>query len=66
MPKLLDKKSPIQGTSRSNREAESTDAPARADCFVVVRTGFCLPTANETLIPCRVVGTEVDHSVKPA
>ena len=29
MPKLLDKKSPIQGASGSNREAESTDAPAR-------------------------------------
>ena len=29
MPKLLDKKSPIQGTSGSNREAESTDAPER-------------------------------------
>ena len=28
-PKLLDKKSPIQGTSGSNREAESTDAPER-------------------------------------
>ena len=26
---LLDKKSPIQGTSGANREAESTDAPAR-------------------------------------
>jgi len=29
VPKLLDKKSPIQGASGSNREAESTDAPAR-------------------------------------
>jgi hypothetical protein len=29
VPKLLDKQSPIQGTSGSNREAESTDAPAR-------------------------------------
>src|SRR6266852_1197309 len=29
VPKLLDKKSPIQGTSGSHREAESTDAPAR-------------------------------------
>jgi hypothetical protein len=29
VPKLLDKKSPIQGTSGSNREAESTDAPER-------------------------------------
>ena len=29
MPKLLDKKSPIQGASGSNREAESTDAPER-------------------------------------
>jgi hypothetical protein len=28
-PKLLDKQSPIQGTSGSNREAESTDAPSR-------------------------------------
>src|SRR6266852_5345107 len=28
-PKLLDKKSPIQGASGSNREAESTDAPER-------------------------------------
>src|SRR5712691_11542031 len=25
-----------KGTSGANREAESTDAPARADCFVVV------------------------------
>ena len=29
VPKLLDKKSPIQGTNGSNREAESTDAPER-------------------------------------
>jgi len=29
VPKLLDKKSPIQGASGSNREAESTDAPER-------------------------------------
>ena len=29
LEKLLDKKSPIQGTSGSNREAESTDAPER-------------------------------------
>ena len=29
MPKLLDKKSPIQGASGSNREAASTDAPER-------------------------------------
>jgi hypothetical protein len=29
VPKLLDKQSPIQGTSGSNREAESTDAPER-------------------------------------
>ena len=29
LPKHLDKQSPIQGTSGSNREAESTDAPAR-------------------------------------
>ena len=28
MPKLLDKKSPIEGASGSNREAESTDAPS--------------------------------------
>jgi hypothetical protein len=28
VPKLLDKQSPIQGASGSNREAESTDAPA--------------------------------------
>jgi hypothetical protein len=27
VPKLLDKKSPIQGASGSNRESESTDAP---------------------------------------
>ena len=36
VPKLLDKQSPIQGTSGSNREAESTDAPGGADCLVVV------------------------------
>jgi hypothetical protein len=29
LPEHLDKQSPIQGTSGSNREAESTDAPAR-------------------------------------
>ena len=29
VPKLLDKKSPIQGTSGANREAESTDALER-------------------------------------
>ena len=29
VPKLLDKQSPIQGTSGSNSEAESTDAPGR-------------------------------------
>ena len=60
MPKLLDKKSPIQGTSGSNREAESTDAPERgglprssveAGVMLVERRGQVIavgsePTAN--------------------
>src|SRR5207244_5986383 len=53
-----------KGTSGSNREAESTDAPARADCFVVVRHRLCGPTANETLLSrCRVVAIELRRRV---
>src|SRR6202040_2060795 len=50
-----------KGTSGSNREAESTDAPG------LPRSSshrLCRPTANETLLShCRVVGIELRRRV---
>jgi hypothetical protein len=33
----------------------------KSDHAIVVHHRLCRPTANETLIPFRVVGIEVDH-----
>src|SRR6202045_2756113 len=50
-----------KGTSGSNREAESTDAPG-LPCSSSHR--LCRPTANETLLShCRVVGIELRRRV---
>jgi len=57
VPKLLDKKSPIQGASGSNREAESTDAPERgglpcssdeAGVMLVERRGQVIAVGSES------------------
>ena len=56
VPKLLDKQSPIQGASGSNREAESTDAPERgglpcssaeAGVMLVERRGQVIAVGSE-------------------
>ena len=56
VPKLLDKKSPIQGASGSHREAESTNAPERgglpcssaeAGVMLVERRGQVIAVGSE-------------------
>jgi hypothetical protein len=51
--KPLDNLDPIQGTSGSNREAESTDAPERGGLPRSSSTPVCRPAANETAISCQ-------------
>ena len=64
MPKLLDKKSPIQGTSGSNREAESTDAPARGGLLRKVR--FCERLGVKFPGPTRQKQTKSDARARSA
>src|SRR6202022_560546 len=53
-----------KGTSGSNREAESTDAPERGGLPRSSSHRLCRPTANETLLShCRVVGIELRRRV---
>src|ERR1700732_1729968 len=53
-----------KGTSGSNREAESTDAPERGGLPRSSSHRLCRPTANETLLShCRVVGIELRQRV---
>src|ERR1700730_9804477 len=53
-----------QGTSGSDREAESTDAPERGGLPRSSSHRLCRPTANETLLShCRVVGIELRRRV---
>src|ERR1700716_3958191 len=53
-----------KGASGSNREAESTDAPARGGLLRSSSHRLCRPTANETLVShCRVVGIQLRRRV---
>src|SRR6516165_6060444 len=52
-----------KGTSGSNREAESIDAPIRVGLLHCSSPPACRPTANETLVShCCIVGIELRRS----